>query len=273
MTCPLLYRFRVIDRLPEPPSPAATRGTVVHAVLERLFDLPAGQRTLDRAAALVEPAWAELLESDPALAELLAHQESADGEPLTEWLAGTDELLSTYFRLEDPTRLEPAEREYAVEVELSSGLTLRGYIDRLDVAPGGAMRVVDYKTGRAPAEAFQQRALFQMRFYALALWRLRGEVPRMLQLIYLGNGEVVRYEPDEDDLASMERKVVALWQAILRAHENGDWRPNKSRLCDWCHHKPLCPAWGGTPPPLPEHADLSGGVDDRPTAEASPVDV
>ena len=39
MTCPLLYRFRTIDRLPERPSPEATRGTVVHAVLERLYDL------------------------------------------------------------------------------------------------------------------------------------------------------------------------------------------------------------------------------------------
>jgi putative RecB family exonuclease len=40
MQCPLLYRFRVIDRLPEKPSEAATRGTLVHAVLERLFDAP-----------------------------------------------------------------------------------------------------------------------------------------------------------------------------------------------------------------------------------------
>ena len=39
-SCPLLYRFRCIDRLPEAPSLAATRGTVVHAVLEELFDLP-----------------------------------------------------------------------------------------------------------------------------------------------------------------------------------------------------------------------------------------
>ena len=43
MTCPLLYRFRVIDQLPERPSPAAVRGTLVHAVLERLYDLPAAE--------------------------------------------------------------------------------------------------------------------------------------------------------------------------------------------------------------------------------------
>jgi putative RecB family exonuclease len=32
--CPLLYRFRAIDRLPEPPSTAQVRGSVVHAALE-----------------------------------------------------------------------------------------------------------------------------------------------------------------------------------------------------------------------------------------------
>ena len=271
MTCPLLYRFRVIDRLPEPPSKAATRGTVVHTVLEQLFDLPAAERTLTRAAELVDPAWAALLEEDPKMAALFVGDnpdESAD-----DWLAGTEQLLATYFGLEDPTRLEPAEREFGVEIELASGLTLRGYIDRLDVAPDGAMRVVDYKTGKAPSEAFQQRALFQMRFYALALWRLRGEVPRLLQLIYLGSGTVVRYEPDEADLMAMERKVVALWEAIKRAHSQGDWRPNKSRLCDWCHHQPICPAWGGTPPPLPSHAAPADSDDDRPSPEASPLDL
>ncbi|HEY6295695.1 MAG TPA: PD-(D/E)XK nuclease family protein, partial [Streptosporangiaceae bacterium] len=60
MTCPLLYRFRVIDRLPEPPSPATARGTLVHAVLERLFDLPAAQRSPEAARALVDPEWDRL---------------------------------------------------------------------------------------------------------------------------------------------------------------------------------------------------------------------
>ncbi|MGF7238036.1 MAG: RecB family exonuclease, partial [Frankia sp.] len=70
MTCPLRYRFRVIDRLPEPPSPAATRGTVVHTVLERLFDLPPAERTLPAAAALVAPAWNEVVERAPATAAM-----------------------------------------------------------------------------------------------------------------------------------------------------------------------------------------------------------
>ncbi|GGO82854.1 hypothetical protein GCM10012280_10480 [Wenjunlia tyrosinilytica] len=249
MTCPLLYRFRVIDKLPEKPSPAATRGTVVHAVLERLFDAPAGERTPVRAKALVRPEWEKLLAKRPELVELFGADEG--GADLARWLVGAEQLVDRYFTLEDPNRLEPAERELYVETVLDSGLKLRGYVDRLDVAPSGDLRVVDYKTGKAPSQRFESQPLFQMKFYALVLWRLRGLVPRRLQLVYLGSGDVVTYDPDESDLLAVERKLLALWQAISRATENGEWRPKPSRLCDWCDHRELCPEFGGTPPPYP----------------------
>ena len=246
LACPLLYRFRTIDRLPEPPSVDAVRGTVVHKVLEELFDLPAAHRTVARAHDLLEPAWAGLQESEPEVAALFG-----DADDLGRWLASCRAVIERYFTLEDPTRLEPAERELYVEAVLDSKLLLRGFIDRLDVAPTGEVRVVDYKSGRAPGEAFEAKALFQLKIYALVLWRTRGVVPAMLQLIYLGNGEILRYEPDESDLRATERKVEAIWQAIRRAQESGDWRPNRSRLCSWCAHQSLCPEFGGTPPPLP----------------------
>jgi putative RecB family exonuclease len=267
MQCPLLYRFRVIDKLPQAPSAAAARGTLVHSVLERVFDLPAAGRTLDAAAAMVAPQWAALLEAEPELAELV---DGDDPEALALWVKDAVTLVERWFSLEDPTRLEPAERELYVETDLD-GLTLRGYVDRLDVAPTGEVRVVDYKTGRSPSELFEGKALFQMKFYALVLWRLNGTVPRMLQLVYLGNSEIVRYTPDEADLLATERKLKALWQAIEHAASTGDWRPRTSRLCDWCDHRALCPAWGGTPPELPEGAALLA-LNPRSSAAADPAD-
>lgn len=275
MTCPLLYRFRTIDRLPEPPSPEATRGTVVHAVLERLFDLPAAQRSAVQATTMIRPQWERLLEIEPALAELFA--DDADGSALAAWLQSAEALVHRYFTLEDPQSLEPAERELYVETTLDSGLRLRGYVDRLDAAPAtGELRVVDYKTGKAPRAGFEQRAMFQMRFYALVLWRSRGQVPRLLQLIYLGSGEILRYEPDEADLRATERKLAALWKAIERARITGDWRPSPSRLCDWCAHKAVCPAFGGTPPPLPDPSlppPADDAVDEAPSPRTSGADV
>lgn len=250
MQCPLLYRFRVVDRLPEAPSPAAVRGTVVHAVLERIFDLPSGSRTLAAARELLAPQWERVRSENEALAALF----DGDAEAVAQWLTGAEDLLARWFELEDPTRLEPSDRELYVETELDDGLLLRGYVDRLDVAPDGRIRVVDYKTGRAPRESFEAKALFQMKFYALVLWRLRGRVPSLLQLVYLGSGELLRYSPDESDLLATERKLKALWAAIARAAETGDWRASPGRLCDWCDHRLLCPAWGGTPPPLPDDA-------------------
>jgi RecB family exonuclease len=601
MACPLLYRFRTVDKLPEPFSPDAVRGTVVHKVLEDLFDLPAPERTPEHARDMLGPAWGRLLEEAPEVAEMFATPEDdADGggaPDVAAWLASCREVLDRYFELEDPRRLEPAERELYVETLLESKLLLRGFVDRVDVAPNGMVRVVDYKglavdtplptpdgwttmgevhvgdlllgsdgrptrvtlksgvhhrpcyrvtfrdgssvvcdnvhlwtlvqshrqsqtrrtvdtdtlaelhggaarsgtprsvwvesaaalelpdvadlpvdpwllgawlgdgytrsgrlcvgkgdlddmlalikerwprkitasedgsafsvnfselgdrnvpfaaeleragvrgrkhipaayfragtqqridllrglmdtdgwwnrtrrragftttddgladdvvhllrtlglhplhfikpyvnkvrpprtwhvieftpvgfnpfslprkalpagqdvtelqatlarrriitavepvesvptqcvavdapdslylcgrgfvpthnTGRSPGPHFEAKALFQMKFYALVLWRARGVVPAMLQLVYLGNGEILRYVPDERDLLATERKVEAIWKAIRRAELSGDWRPSPSRLCDWCAHQAICPAFGGTPPPLP----------------------
>ncbi|MEP9365085.1 PD-(D/E)XK nuclease family protein [Nocardioides sp. CN2-186] len=251
MSCPLLYRFRTIDHLPEPFSPDAVRGTVVHKVLEDLFDLPAERRTPEQAEQMLEPAWEALVEQSPELLEMFGE----DGPEAGAWLASCRSVLERYFTLEDPRRLEPAERELYVETLLDSRLLLRGFVDRIDVAPDGAIRVVDYKTGKAPDEMFEAKALFQMKFYALVIWRTRGVLPAMLQLVYLGSGEMLRYVPDEQDLLATERKVEAIWHAIRLAEESGDWRPSPGRLCSWCAHQAVCPAWGGTPPPLPVKED------------------
>ncbi|MFD8914445.1 RecB family exonuclease [Streptomyces sp. NPDC059575] len=249
MQCPLLYRFRVIDRLPEKPSEAATRGTLVHAVLERLFDAPAVERTAPRAKSLVPGQWDRLRESRPELGELFA--DDPEGERLARWLGEAEQLVERWFTVEDPTRLEPAEREMFVETELESGLRLRGIIDRVDVAPTGEVRIVDYKTGKAPRPEYAEGALFQMKFYALVVWRLKRVVPRRLQLVYLGSGDVLTYDPVPGDLERMERRLQSLWESISRATETGEWRPRPTKLCGWCDHRASCPEFGGTPPPYP----------------------
>ncbi|MGH3854557.1 MAG: RecB family exonuclease [Pseudonocardiaceae bacterium] len=260
--CPLLYRFRAVDRLPETPSRPQVRGTVVHAALERLFALPPDRRDAEAGRDLVDPAWRGVLAGSPELAALFAGPEDPE---LAEWLDSARGLIDAYFALEDPRLVQPEACELLVEAELAMSdpedggpLLLRGYIDRLDVAPTGEIRVVDYKSGAAPREVFEAKALFQMKFYALVLFRVRGVVPRQLRLLYLTDRQALSYTPDEAELIRFERTLIAIWSAIRRAARSGDFRPSPSRMCDWCDHKPRCPEFGGTVPPYPGWPELAG---------------
>ncbi|MBA3338618.1 MAG: PD-(D/E)XK nuclease family protein [Geodermatophilaceae bacterium] len=279
-TCPLLYRLRTIDRLPQRPSAAATRGTLVHAVLERLYDLPADGRTPNAARAMVAAEWAGLLETEPDLQQIVTElrdlasaasapdsdtagaeitpvpeiDPGADGDVIGRWLVSAGNLLDSYFALEDPTRIQPVGRELMVEFDLGDGPVLRGIIDRLDATADGDLRVVDYKTGVAPREAYEAKALFQMKFYALVLYRTSGVVPRQLRLIYLGDKDMLSYAPEAEELDRFERTLRAIWAAIQASIDKKEFRASPSRLCTWCDYQDLCPAWGGTPPPYPEAA-------------------
>ena len=252
MTCPLLYRLRVIDKLPERPSAAALRGTLVHSVLEELFAVPAAQRTADTATTLIAQHWDRMRVEAPQDAEILA--EGIDLKEPTDIadavIAPIGPLLEAYFTLEDPRRVEPHAREMGVSTELPSGLSLRGYIDRVDISPTGLVRLVDYKTGRSPGAGFEAKALFQMRFYALLWWRTADQIPARLELLYFGDGQRISYEPAEAELRATERKIMALRDAIARAAIHG-FTATPSALCSWCSFQDACPEFGGITPPMP----------------------
>lgn len=247
-SCPLKFRYRAIDRLPEPPSAAAARGTLVHATLEALFRLPRAERLPTTATALLPGLWRDMLARQPELAALPAAADTAT------WLAAGDALLRAYFRLEDPTRFDPDSCELRLEVTLPAGVPTRGFVDRLDISPTGLLRIVDYKTGKAPRAAFADEALFQLKFYALMLYRLRGVVAARLRLMYLGDGGLVEFTPDEAGLVAFERTVVTLWEAISVARATGQFPAKRSRLCDWCYFQAHCPEFGGEVLPYPPAA-------------------
>ncbi|MCX4092764.1 PD-(D/E)XK nuclease family protein [Nocardia sp. alder85J] len=243
--CPLKYRLRAIDRIPESPDRYLVRGTLVHAVLESLYGLPSGERVPERAAALVEPAWQHLLADRPELSGLL------DPAGLPGFLDEARQLLRVYYRLEDPTAFDPESCEHLVETRLPDGSPLRGYIDRVDIDPTGRLRVVDYKTGPAPVPGRENRALFQLKFYAAIMLHTRGRAPAQLRLLYLADGQILTYTPDEPELLRFERILSALWTAISAAGRSGEFPPSPGPWCRYCDYRPLCPAHGGAAPPYP----------------------
>lgn len=233
--CPQLYKFRAIDQLPESISLDAERGTLLHTVLERLFDSPVPDRTSETARQILPQHWNDQMETKPELVALVTDKK--------EWIDRANSLLDNYFLLEEPNSFEPTHRELHLEIDLNEEIYLHGYVDRLDVANTGEVRIIDYKTGKAPKPGWEEKALFQLRVYAFIYWRNYGVIPKLLQLIYLGDAQLVRNTPTEPDLIATEKILLRIGGEITTAIRDNRWAPKPSRLCDWCSFKSICPAF------------------------------
>jgi putative RecB family exonuclease len=238
--CPLAFKLSYIDRLPQPPSVPASRGTLVHRALELLMVRPPAERT-------PEAAQADLA---TAVEELREHPEFA-GLELTEdeWAGFCSEastLVEQYFMLEDPTTVQAIGLELRLQAEVD-GVRVRGVIDRLELDEDGELVVTDYKTGAVPNERNELNRLAGVHMYALMVERFFGKRPVRVQLLYLSRPEAIIATPTDQSLSGTARRTNALWQAINRACANDDFRPHPGFLCQWCSYQPYCPSFGGDP--------------------------
>lgn len=238
--CALAFRYSAIDHLPEPPSPYAAKGTLVHRALQLLmWEEPQGKRSLDAALAKLPRARDDVLGSSEY--EGLAF----DQETEAAFLADAEMLIRNYFRLEDPNEVQVIGTELLLSVPVGS-LTLRGIIDRLDLEDGELV-VTDYKTGRAPREAYEQARLGGVHFYAYLCEQVLGRRPIRVQLLHLREPLAISTIPSEQSIRGLRQRTAAVWEAIERACEQDDFRPRPGRLCGVCAFRAYCPALGGDP--------------------------
>jgi putative RecB family exonuclease len=236
-SCPLAFKFAQIDHLPQPPSPHAVKGTLVHAALEGLFwNHEAGQRTIEVAVDELDRSWAEL-QDDPEYVEL-----GLDPDSAAAFLLDAHHLLDNYFRLEDPNAVRAIGVELGVEIN-EDGLRLRGIIDRLDLTDDGDLIVVDYKTGRAPGQRFEQGKMSGVQTYALLCERLMGRAPVEVRLLHLREPIVITTAVTAQTIRGQRVRTTAVWGAIERACQSEDFRPRVGPLCDYCNFKTSCPAF------------------------------
>lgn len=236
-TCPQLFKFRAIDKIPTPPTVYQARGTTAHLALERLFALPADERTPERLYDLFRTSWVELKPGE--FADLFSDEAEERA-----WGIESLEILARYFALEDPARLEPRAREMDM-TETIGHMTIRGILDRMEEGPDGLI-ITDYKTGKAPPERYAISAFFALKIYALLIRIREGVTPVALKLMYLGGdkGPTVYEIPVNDaQLDAMERHLEALWSAIERAIERETFPPRPGPLCNWCSYRDICPAF------------------------------
>lgn len=239
--CALAFRFSAIDKLPEPPSEPAMKGTAVHRALELLLAEPPEDRTPERGS----------LHLNTALEEMRSGEEweelDLDERARDRFASDASTMLDRYFGLEDPRRIETVGLELMLTSDLG-GVTVRGIIDRLERDPDGSLVVTDYKTGRAPMASQEQSRLGGVHFYAFLCREHYGELPSRIQLMYLGNEpQIISTTPTDQSVRGLRNRVGAIWSAVERACEHDDFRPKQSALCKWCAFQQYCPAFGGNP--------------------------
>jgi putative RecB family exonuclease len=240
LSCPLAFRFASIEKLPDPPTPATTKGSLVHRALELLFVHPAVERTpamLDRS---VEAAIEEY-RSHPDYTEL-----RLDAEAARQFFDEARTIAANYLTLEDPRSVNAIGLELRLEASVGD-LNLRGIIDRLDLLPDGRLVVTDYKTGRAPSQNFEKKSLSGVHFYAFLCEAVFGQIPAAIRLMYLKSGEVITATPSAQSTKFMTTRTNAVWKAVATACERDDFRPRASTLCNYCAYQQWCPVYGGDP--------------------------
>ena len=256
--CALAFRFSVIDRLPEPPSAQAFKGTVVHRALELLmWEQPQGRRTLEAALAKLDRAFAELVAGPEGSALGL------EGDEREGFIEDARELVRNYFVLEDPDSVRVIGTELLMQADIGfspglrdgsdqetglppeATLRLRGIIDRLELDDDGELVVTDYKTGRAPGEAQEQARLGGVHFYAFLCDKVLGRRPVRVQLLHLREPTAIGAVPSDQSIAGLELQATAIWEAIRRACYFEDFRPKPGAVCERCAFHAYCPAMGG----------------------------
>jgi putative RecB family exonuclease len=255
--CRRRWRYKYLERRPEPSGEAALVGTFSHRVLELLCGLPSNLRTLEQAKALAKEVWPEFSQIPDYTA--LGHDDGA-GRAFRwkAWLA-----INGLWQLEDPSRVEIVSTEQKVAVDLGS-VPFVGVIDRVDRA-GGRLVVTDYKSGLLPRMRFRGDKIQQVMLYAAALTRSGGEQPDRARLLYLGQ-QIVEVGVTERRMDEAEGKLAETWHQVTGACSSGVFDPNPGVLCGWCPFAGDCPegraelarrAEEGT---LPDHAPAAALV-------------
>lgn len=230
--CPLRWKFRYLDHLPEPPSEDALVGSFAHRVLELLLKLPNEQRSVEEARKIARSVWAETKEASE-YQDLQLDDEQAHVFRWKAWRA-----IEGLWCLEDPSQIVVRATEQNVQAELN-GVPFRGIVDRIDEEAAGLV-VTDYKSGKAPSARFSRSRLDQVLLYAAAVEASTNELPQRAQLLYLGQ-RIVAIDVNRHEIDKVTKQLATTWQEIQMSCVDESFAAKPGPLCSWCPYLELCP--------------------------------
>ncbi len=236
--CPRRYQYASIERIPQPASYATAKGRFAHYVFERLFNLRAEERTIERARGFVPAAVEEILTED------VRGDIAMDDEMMARLLRETEEIITTYFKMEDPTKVTSEGVELRLGVTIN-GAPLFGILDRLDRDEDGSLTIVDYKTGGLPNRNYDSQTFANAELYAALCQVGLGEKPTKIRLMYVTKGESIERDVSDVVLRARSQSAANAWEKINRFYGDGEFPATPSvRACRFCAYKDLCRAEG-----------------------------
>jgi len=253
-TCPQQFKFANVDKLKEPTNEVQAKGTAVHQALEDLFELPKEDRDTEKLHNLFRAAWTKVRRTDEH------HNLFSSVDEEREWGVDGLKLLNNYMSMEDPKSFDPLERERWVRGTIED-LNLRGILDRMDRNQNGELIIVDYKSGKAPAEKYKEPRFFALKLYALLIRDELGITPTELKLIYLKNSTIHTLKVDNKMLDEVKIEILDIWSDIKLAFEENNFPATKNALCkNWCYYKPICPVFNDNAPSTEELRKINEAI-------------
>ena len=234
--CPLLFKFRYVDKMPSTPSPDLSWGSAIHAALEVW--------------------WSQKLPSPPPVEVLYRalneHWDDAgfadmDRDTKLEWYRHARNVLTRHHQMYAADYRPAIACEQWFELDIGDGIAVRGSIDHVARTAAGGLGIVDWKTNRRAKSRADVAGSLQLAIYTLAARELWGREPEWVALDFVVPGLRVTVDRADIDVAgalTRVRDVAAKVQAEL-------FPPSPSPLCGWCDFRSVCPAFEGEGPDVP----------------------
>jgi len=129
-------------------------------------------------------------------------------------------------------------------LDVDRDIHIRGYIDRLSRVGDGVYEIHDYKTSRRLPSQKSVDVDRQLGFYHMAINQMVADASH-IKLIwhYLAHNRRFVSQRSPDNLHRLRDSTIELIDRIDRATEKRDFPAIRTRLCDWCDYRPVCPAW------------------------------
>ena len=217
-------------KIPTLPTASASFGTTIHKTLQNFYNEFIKNKKINKIKLIkiFKENWI------PTGYSSRAHEERMKKEG--------EMILNNYFDKYHNSSLNILGLEKLFKIRISEDIFLSGKIDRIDKLKNNEIEIIDYKTGKKPAERELLKNM-QLTIYSLAAQDKNSYNKKLadinLTFYYLQTPEKITLKKNMEDLSKTKDEII---QIVTEIRKN-EFNPNPGRHCDFCSFKIICEAW------------------------------